>query len=107
MMRTRIDESFDNRTVDLAPGATLELCLPETPSTGYRWQVTSDGNPACAITDDAFTAPSTVPSGSGEHCWTVTGVRAGDGVIALQQRRRWQAPGAPGRTFTLRVRVRS
>ena len=107
MMRTRIDESFDNGTVDLAPGATLELCLPETPSTGYRWQVTADGSPALAIADGAFTAPSTVPGGRGERCWIVTGVHAGDGAIALQQHRHWQAPGEPGRTFKLRVRVRS
>jgi len=104
----RVGESFNNSTVDLVLGQTLELCLPETPSTGYRWQVTADGSPACAIVGDAFAAPSpTAPGRGGEHCWTVTAVRAGDCAIALQHRRRWPGAAEPGRSFKLHVRVKS
>ena len=104
----RVGESFNDSTVDLALGETLEVCLPETPSTGYRWQVTADGSPVCEITGDAFTAPSaTAPGRAGEHCWSVMAVRAGDGAIELQHRRRWQGAGEPGRIFKLHVRVGS
>ncbi len=102
----RVGETGNNSTIDLALGETLEICLPETPTTGYRWQVIAAGSPVCAIASDAFTTPSSpVPGGAGEHCWNVTAVRAGECDIELQQRRRWEAAGEPARLFTLHVRV--
>src|SRR5260370_31569641 len=100
----RVGESFNDSTVDLALGETLEGCLPETPSTGYRWQVTADGSPACEITGDPFTAPSaTAPGRAGEHCCSAMAVRARDCDIELQHRRRWQCAGQPRRIFQLHV----
>lgn len=102
----RLGEAANDRTITLAPGETVELCLPETPTTGYRWQVTADGGPACAIAGAAVAAPSsTMPGRSGERCWTVTAMRAGTGEIALERRRRWETAGEPGRVFRLHIRV--
>ena len=104
----RVGESANDSTVALAPGETLELCLPETPTTGYRWQVIADGSPACAVADTAATAPSSsVPGRSGERCWTVTAMRAGAGAIELERRRSWQSAGEAGDVFRLHVRVGS
>jgi inhibitor of cysteine peptidase len=104
----RVGEAANDSTVALAPGETLELCLPETPTTGYRWQVIADGSPACAITDAAVTAPSSgVPGRGGERCWMVTAIRAGAGEIELERRRSWQTAGEAGGGFRLHVRVGS
>lgn len=103
----RVGESANNSTVELAVGETLEICLPETPSTGYRWQVTADGSPACAIAGDGFAVPSTAPGRVGEHRWTVTAVHPDNCDIELQHRRPWEGAAAPGRIFKLHVRVRS
>jgi inhibitor of cysteine peptidase len=102
----RLGEAAHDRTIDLAPGETVELCLPETPTTGYRWQVIADGSPACAVAGTAAAAPSsTVPGRSGERCWTVTAMRAGAGEITLQRRRSWEAAAEPGTFFRLHIRV--
>jgi inhibitor of cysteine peptidase len=103
----RVGEAANDSTVTLAPGETLQLCLPETPTTGYRWQVIADGSPACAIAGAAIAAPSSsaVPGRSGERCWTVTAMRAGAGVIELERRRSWEAAGTAGGVFRLHVRV--
>ena len=104
----RVGEAANDSTIALAPGETVELCLPETPTTGYRWQVIADGGPACAIADAAATAPSSsVPGRSGERCWTVTAMRAGAGEIELERRRSWQTAGEAGGVFRLHVRVES
>ena len=104
----RLGEAANDSTVTLALGETLELCLPETPTTGYRWQVTADGGPACAIADAAVAAPSSrVPGRSGERCWRVTAMRAGAGEIELERRRSWQSAGEAGAVFRLHVRVGS
>ncbi|HKW52075.1 MAG TPA: protease inhibitor I42 family protein [Stellaceae bacterium] len=102
----RVGEAAHDSTVALAPGETLELCLPETPTTGYHWEVIADGSPACAIAGNARVAPSSsMRGGGGERCWTVTAVHAGTGEIELQRRRSWEASAEPGRVFRLHVRV--
>ena len=102
----RLGEAANASTVALAPGETIELCLPETPTTGYRWQVIADGSPACAITGAVVAAPpSNVPGRSGERCWTVMAMRAGTGEIALERRRSWESATEPGALFSLHIRV--
>jgi inhibitor of cysteine peptidase len=102
----RLGEAANDSTVALAPGETVELCLPETPTTGYRWQVTADGSPACAIAGAAAVAPSSaVPGRGGERCWTVTAMRAGVGEIALERRRGWETAREGGGVFRLHIRV--
>jgi inhibitor of cysteine peptidase len=102
----RLGEAAHDSTVALAPGESVELCLPETPTTGYRWQVVADGNPACAIAAAAAAAPSSgVPGRGGERCWTVTAIRDGAGEIALERRRSWETAGESGGVFKLHIRV--
>jgi inhibitor of cysteine peptidase len=102
----RLGEAAHDSTVALAPGESVELCLPETPTTGYRWQVVADGSPACAIAAAAVAARSSgVPGRSGERCWTLTAIRDGAGEIALERRRSWETAGEPGGVFKLHIRV--
>ena len=104
----RLGEAANDSTIALALGETAELCLPETPTTGYRWQVIADGSPACAIADAAVAAPSSaVPGRSGQRCWMVTAVRAGAGEIELERRRSWQSAGEADGGFRLHIRVGS
>jgi len=102
----RLGEAANDSTVALAPGDTVELCLPEAPTTGYRWQVIADGSPACAIAGAAVAAPSSnAPGRGGERCWAVTAIRDGAGEIALQRHRSWETTGKDGGIFRLHIRV--
>ena len=102
----RLGEAANDSTIILSPGEAVELCLPETPTTGYRWQVIADGSPVCAIARADVAAPSSsVPGRAGERCWTVTAMRAGAGEIALERRRSWATAAEPGGVFRLHIRV--
>ena len=50
----QIDESSSGRTVSLQIGQTVEIGLSETPSTGFRWSLIAEGEPACTLISDSF-----------------------------------------------------
>ncbi|HEX7967188.1 MAG TPA: protease inhibitor I42 family protein [Stellaceae bacterium] len=102
-----VGESLNDQMIDLAVGETVEVRLPENPSTGFRWHVIADGKPACALVGDAFAAPSGPPGRGGEHSWTFGAVHPGQCDIELRYRRRWEGAGDTGRSFKVHVRVGS
>lgn len=102
-----IDETFNCRTVDVLLGQTIEVRLKENPTTGFRWQLTSDGGPACVVNDDEFTTASGPPGRGGEHTWRFKVVGVGDGDIELAYRRRWESSPEAGKTFKIHVKVGS
>jgi inhibitor of cysteine peptidase len=102
-----LDESSNGQIVEASIGDTIEIRLPENPTTGFRWHLTSDGSPACGLVGDDFSAPPNQPPGKGgEHTWTFEAARAGECHIQLRSRRRWETSGERERTFRIQVRVR-
>ena len=100
----RIDESFDNKSVTLPVGETIELSLAENPTTGYRWTLASPGAPVCELKDDEFVSPGQQPGGGGKHNFTFAVRQAGEATIALKSARKW-ADADAGRDFTVNVRA--
>ena len=98
------DESQNGGKIDLAVGDTLELRLPENPTTGFRWSLRSDGGPSCTMIQDDFTPPGTRPGQGGVHTWRFRALRAGQGVIDLVCQRHWEQTA--GREFKLQVEVK-
>jgi predicted secreted protein len=98
-----IDESANGQTEELRVGQELEVCLHESPTTGYRWRLVSGGTPACQLIRDFLETPGETHGGGGTHHWLFQGVQAGSGTIQLVLRRSWQPEAA--QTFTLPVRV--
>jgi inhibitor of cysteine peptidase len=103
---TSIDESFDGKTVALAPGEDLELRLAENPTTGARWRMSADGAPAIEHKGDSFTPGGTQPGKGGVHAWRFRAAQPGRGRIELAHGRSWDPGAAPGRTFSVTVEVR-
>src|ERR1051326_5591925 len=103
-MAEHLDKSADGREIELAVGDEFDITLDENPTTGFRWRVTSDGSPACALIKDEFNAPTeNRPGQGGSHTWQFRADRAGQGQIQLAYSRGDQ--GTPARDFTLRLRV--
>jgi inhibitor of cysteine peptidase len=100
-----IEESADGRTIELRVGQELELRLAENPTTGYRWQLESTGEPACALLDDIFAPPAAGYGRGGSHSWHFRARQAGEGRIALAIRRGRDSGGSAARTFAVAVRV--
>ncbi len=101
----RLDETGDGSTVTLRPGEALELVLPETRTTGYRWEVVHDGAPICRVVANAFQAGDRRPGAPGQHAWRIVGASPGTAAVSLALRRPFGG-GEPSRSFTVNVVVR-
>lgn len=99
----RASESEDGQTVEVQAGSILELQLPESPTNGYRWTLSSP--PAClSLVDDTFTPPTAlVPGRPGSHRWRFLAVGPGTGALQLVSARSWEP--TPGRHYILRIVV--
>jgi predicted secreted protein len=97
-----VDEHGNGSSVTLARGAELELTLPETPVTGFRWHVTRDPGPGWVAVSDTF-VPATRPGASGVRVWRWRAEEPGAGELALELRRRWEERCV--RSFALRVTI--
>jgi len=100
-----IDESFLDRTVDLAVGQVIELRLKENPTTGFRWSFAADGKPCCTVVSDAFERKQGPPGAGGEHAWQMKAVRVGNCELQLFYRRSFDPHVPPARSFTLHLKV--
>ena len=101
-----INEASSGQTVELSTGQVMELRLPENPTTGFRWHVTSPGGPACRIVSDTYEPPNLAPPGAGgAHVWRVEAVQPGLCNLTLRYSRSWDTEAASGRRFTVQIRV--
>jgi predicted secreted protein len=103
----QFDEQRNGNEVDLASGAEFDISLSEQPTTGFRWNVVSTGEPACRLCGDTFDADASRHGGGGARVLHFETVQPGVGVIELAYRRAWETNAAPARQFVLRVRVAS
>ena len=103
--RVQVDQSSNNKEVNLAAGQTLEIALAENPTTGFRWELKAAGGPACAARGDTLDAPAAGVGKSSTRRWRFEAVGKGTGTIELVYRRAWEQDKPPAETFRLTVRV--
>jgi inhibitor of cysteine peptidase len=91
--------------MDLAVGETLEVCLPENRTTGFKWILESSVERACSLVSD-HVEPGHLAGQPGKRCWHFRAEHAGSEHIRMSYQRPWEEKKAPARTFTLGIRVR-
>jgi inhibitor of cysteine peptidase len=96
----RIDEQSHGQTFDTHIGSEVEICLPENPTTGFRWKAMQTGEPVCTLLKDAFEPGRNAPGQPGTHTWVFKVVAEGSTTIELIYQRSWDA-GSAVRAFTL------
>ncbi len=101
----QINESSNGHEIVLPVNQMLEIYLSENPTTGFRWNLESKGEPACVFVKDFFESVSDKPGRGGNHHWQFQTAQVGLGIIELSYRRSWEKEKAPAQKFTLRVRV--
>ena len=101
----QLDERSNGRTVSLQIGQTVEVGLSETPSTGFRWALVAQGEPACKLISDSFEPGVKKPGQPGVHRWQFQAATATEGAIELHSRRTWEESAVPAGVFTLLVKV--
>ncbi len=97
------DETFNGRTIELPVGETLEICLSENRTTGFKWEIVANGEPICRIQDDRYEAGRSVGQG-GKHLWRFRAHQTGSAEIELRYRRPWEKRKAAN-TFRLCLQV--
>ena len=104
----KLSEADADETVDVDVGETIEIALPENPTTGHRWQVDAIDPSLCAIVADERHAPQRPqPGAGGTHVWRLKALRAGRCHIALAYRRAWETAEPAARNFKLTLRAKA
>jgi inhibitor of cysteine peptidase len=100
MEKHRIDESFDAKTIQVAGGDTIELRLDESPTTGYRWEITEINKQQLHLSDQQYALREGVGmGGGGVRIFYLEVLHQGAGRIVLENRQRWE--GDIYKTFCL------
>ena len=103
----QLNESSNGQEIELQSGQQFEIRLPENPTTGFRWNLVSNGEPACIALDNAYESPDVPAHGQeGTHYWRFEAAQAGEGIIELVYQRSWEHGRNPVRRFILNVRVK-
>ena len=103
----QLNESSNDQEIELPRGQQFEIRLPENPTTGFRWKMVANGEPACKTLEDFYEPPDVLTHGQeGAHYWRFEAAQAGDGNIELVYQRSWEQGKNPARRFTLNVRVK-
>jgi inhibitor of cysteine peptidase len=100
----QFNEAADAAEVDIPIGDVFEICLNENPTTGFRWNLESRGEPTCNLVKEFFSPISNAPGSPGTHHWNFKVVMPGTSTVGLAYRRHWQRV-PPARTFTLTIRA--
>jgi inhibitor of cysteine peptidase len=93
------------RDVQLRVADAVCIDLPETPTTGYRWQIAAFDEGVVALDDDRFELSNSQPGAGGVHHFRFRAVAAGTAAIELHRRRRWENPAQPEYSFRVTAHV--
>jgi inhibitor of cysteine peptidase len=94
-------DSGTHRTAQV--GDVVSVRLPESPTTGYRWQVDVDATRLRA-TDDRFDPAHPGRGGGGERVLVFEVLRAGPAALRLDERRSWET-GPASSEFSVQLDV--
>jgi inhibitor of cysteine peptidase len=99
-----ITKADSGREFDVGVGETLELRLPENPTTGYRWEQRSASSPTLELVECSFASSSEAVGAGGVRRWTFRAALAGVARLEFEQRRSWQRQAIDGFYITICVR---
>ncbi|NKY54134.1 protease inhibitor I42 family protein [Nocardia vermiculata] len=93
-------------TTNLSVGEELAVALPDTPSTGYVWEIGQIDRGVLAQEGDPVFRPGTMMPGSpGTSVWTFTAAKAGSTHLELVSVRPWDRAN-PAQRFSMTVAVK-
>jgi inhibitor of cysteine peptidase len=104
----RMTEQNSGQIVEIQAGQQIVITLKSNPTTGYKWELTSELNPAILeLVSQEYIAPQGGAIGAGgEEVWEFQGVGRGESSIVLEYRRSWEKNQPPVNSFFAKVVVR-
>ena len=103
----QFNEEADRSKIYLHVGQNFKVILHENPTTGFRWNPISNGEPVCKLLDDSFDLDGDTSGSGGSHYWLFQAVKEGSGKIEVVYSRSWEHDKPPARAFTLGVNVQT
>jgi predicted secreted protein len=103
----QFDDRSNGSKVELNAGDNFEINLHENPTTGFRWNLISKGEPVCKLIDNSFNSGDGSPGKGGSHSWQFLAVKGGFGKIEFAYQRPWEQVKPHAQSFTLSVQVRA
>jgi inhibitor of cysteine peptidase len=101
----KIDQNSNEGSVDAKRLDQLNLSLAENPTTGYRWNLKSAGEPVCKL-EKTFFDSSALPVGrGGTRKWLFNVVESGAATIELAYERSFEREKSPAKTFKVTIRA--
>jgi Zn-dependent peptidase ImmA (M78 family)/predicted secreted protein len=101
-----LDEPQEGRRFSPRLRDEVHVMLPETPSTGYVWQLVDPAASVLALVDDQFeTGDDAVIGASGTRHVAFRVASAGAGRLRLEKRRPWQRNGETSASFEATLSV--
>ena len=103
----QFDERCNGNEIELQVGEEFVIILHENPTTGFRWNPISSGEPACILLGDSFDPIGSTPGNGGSHSWHFQAAKEGSSKIEFAYRRSWEQDRPAAQTFTLSIHVRT
>ena len=100
-----VTEQQNNSTLEVALGSVITVKLPENPTTGYQWNLTT--TPGLNVTRDTYIPSSPQLAGSGGiRSWDMATVQEGTQQIRAIYMRSWEPITGNETTFSMTVVVK-
>jgi inhibitor of cysteine peptidase len=105
--RVNLGLADNGKTLQLAPGAVVQITLDSNVTTGYSWKLAKLDTAAVEQTKQEYIAPKTERVGAGgQEVWTFTARSAGRTPLRLEYIRPWEEKVAPAKVFEITLVVR-
>lgn len=101
----RLDERDNGRRIEAGIGNRLEVLLPETATTGYRWEVDDPADAIVVESSEPVLDGELRPGAAGQRRVVVRAARLGSARLSLRLRRSWDPPEKAEATYGVEVQV--
>jgi inhibitor of cysteine peptidase len=107
MKTISLTEKANGSRIEVSTGATIQISLPENPTTGFRWAIDrQDEGILTAATPEYFLNEGPGIGGGGVRRFTFNSVGTGEAVVALKNWRDWEGEGTVIDRFQVTIVVK-
>lgn len=99
-----LSASDHGKTIPLTVGSTVELRLPDNPSTGYRWTFKADPT-MVHIKEGRYTQSSELVGSGGEMQWFLQALKPGTTAVLFKRWREWEGEQSAIESFQLTLSI--
>jgi inhibitor of cysteine peptidase len=103
-MAPQLTSVNNGQTIRIAQGTSVELRLPENPSTGYRWTLVAPP-PSVAVVEEEYSSSGSMPGSGGERRWTFQAITPGTATLQFKRWRAWEGEASVVERFTLTLEI--